>query len=172
MRYCVIAVMVVFLWSAATGAQSRSTDEETIRSIIAKMDQGGSTLMTADHIFWSNAFKRPTIGNERGEEVPGDRAMSERVPGSARHKTTVVRIEIAGSGDLAYEFSNSELSFDLKDGRHLSFPNSALRVWKKEQGTWKVAAQFSRPHYQDTARRSAVSDGDDDRGAARLDRLR
>jgi hypothetical protein len=151
MRCFVIAAIGVLLWTALDGAQSRSADEEAILGIIAKMDQSGPTPFTADHIFWSNAFKRPTIGSERGEEVPGDRAMSERLPGSVRHKTTVVRIEIAGSGDLAYEFSNSELSFDLKDGKHVSFPNSALRVWKKEQGMWKVAAQFSRPHHENTS---------------------
>jgi ketosteroid isomerase-like protein len=69
-----------------------------------------------------------------------------RLPGSQKNKTTVRRIEIAKSGDLAYEFSDSELSFDLKDGKRESFPTSALRVWKKEGGEWKVAAQFSRPH--------------------------
>jgi len=36
----------------------------------------------------------------------------------------------------------------MKDGRNVTFANSALRVWKKEAGKWKVAAQFSRPHNQ------------------------
>jgi hypothetical protein len=31
-------------------------------------------------------------------------------------------------------FSNSEVSFDLKNGKKESFPNSVLRVWKKEAG--------------------------------------
>jgi ketosteroid isomerase-like protein len=50
---------------------------------------------------------------------------------------------------LAYEFSNSTLSFDLKSGSKESFPTSLLRVWKKEDGQWKIAAMFARPHYQD-----------------------
>ena len=72
--------------------------------------------------------------------------MSNRVAGSQHSKTTVVRVEVSKSGDLAYEFSNSEVSFDLKDGNKESFPNSLLRVWRKEAGQWKIAAQFARPH--------------------------
>jgi hypothetical protein len=35
--------------------------------------------------------------------------------------------------DLAYEFSNSEVRFDLKNGgREAATPVSVLRVWKKE----------------------------------------
>ena len=81
--------------------------------------------------------------------VPGDGQVSARVPDSQGAKTTVVRIEVAKSGDLAYEFSNSQVSFDLKDGKKQSFPNSVLRVWKKEADQWKIAAQFARPHYQE-----------------------
>jgi ketosteroid isomerase-like protein len=56
---------------------------------------------------------------------------------------------VAKSGDLAYEFSSAEVSSDLKNGKKESFTNSLLRVWKKEAGQWKIAAQFSRPHYQE-----------------------
>ena len=45
---------------------------------------------------------------------------------------------------MAYEFSNSELSYKLKDGRQESVPVSILRVWRKEGTEWKVAAWFSR----------------------------
>jgi hypothetical protein len=45
-------------------------------------------------------------------------------------------IVVAKSGDLAYEFSNSELSVNP-------------RVWRKEAGQWKIAAQFAGPHYQE-----------------------
>ena len=57
-----------------------------------------------------------------------------------------VRIEIAQSGDLAYEFSNSDLIFDLKSGGRDVTTSSVLRVWKKEEGQWKIAALFARPH--------------------------
>jgi hypothetical protein len=126
-----------------------STDERQIRDLIERYGKGESIPRTADVVFWSGAFKRPIVGSERGEEIPSDRQPSARIPGSERNKTTPVRIEIAKSGDLAYEFSNSILSYDLKSGEKQSGPTSILRVWMKEGGQWKVAAWFARPHYQD-----------------------
>jgi ketosteroid isomerase-like protein len=105
------------------------------------MDQGSCLLV--------RAIKRPVIGSQQAEEVPSDRAPSARKPGSQRNNTTPVRIEIAKSGDMAYEFSTSELSFELKDSQKERLPTSVLRVWKKEASQWKIAAMFARPHYQD-----------------------
>ena len=127
-----------------------SIDEQQIRAQIAQIDSGqpGSSVGTNDRIFWSNAYKRPVIAPERGVERPGDRAVSNRKEGSQRNKTTVVRIEIAKSGDLAYEYSNSEVSFELKDGQKISIAGWAMRAWRKEAGEWRVAAHFSGA-YQD-----------------------
>jgi ketosteroid isomerase-like protein len=83
--------------------------------------------------------------------VPGPRRPGERVPGSQRVASTPVRIEVAKSGNLAYEFSDFVLSFETKTGERVSFPGSALRVWRKEGTAWKVAPAFMRPHYQEGA---------------------
>jgi hypothetical protein len=74
---------------------------------------------------------------------------SERVPGTQRNDTTPVKIEIAKSGDLAYEYSDGRLSFELKSGEKVTLPQSRLRVWKKQNGQWKLAAGFSFPHWQE-----------------------
>jgi hypothetical protein len=152
MRVTTVFVVFVFALLAVISAQTATSDERQIRSLIAKYDSGQREGMgTKDRIFWSGAIKRPVIGSQQGEEVPSDRGLAARVPGSQRNNTTPLRIEIANSGDLAYEFSNSELSFELKDGKKERFPTSVLRVWKKEAGEWKIAAMFARPHYQDQA---------------------
>jgi hypothetical protein len=142
-------------------AQSQSPDERAIRDLIARYDQGESVTLTDDAISWTGEFKRPTVGSQRSEALPADQrpssarlpgAPSQRVPGSRRRVTTPIRIEIAKSGDLAYEFSNSALSFDLENGeREAAIPSSVLRVWKKDGGQWKIAVMFARPHYQETA---------------------
>jgi len=137
--------------STLFNAQSPPTDEQQIRALISNYDAGQTEGMwTKDRIFWSGAIKRPVIGSQQAEEVPSDRAPSARKPRSQRNHTTPDRIEIAKSGDMAYEFSNSELSSELKDGQKERFPTSVLRVWKKEAGEWKIAAMFARPHYQDS----------------------
>jgi hypothetical protein len=154
------AVLCSLAMSAA--AQSPSADERAIRELIARYDTGDRVSHADDIVFWTGDFKRPTIGSQRGEPIPAEArpssarpadSLSERVPGSRRRITTPVRIDIAKSGDLAYEFSHSELTFDLKNGqRETAIPASVLRVWKKEAGQWKIAAMFARPHYQEAPR--------------------
>ena len=155
------AAAVLTSLASSAEAQSQSADERAIRELIARYDKGESVTRTGDVIVWTGEFKRPTVGPQTPEALPADQrpssaripgSPSERVPGSRRRVTTPVRIEIATSGDLAYEFSNSELSFDLKNAeREVAIPASVLRVWKKDGGQWKIAAMFARPHYQEAA---------------------
>jgi hypothetical protein len=142
-------------------AQSPSADERAIRDLIARYDAGESVTRTDDVIVWSGEFKRPTVGSQEREPLPAELRPSSaqapgspaaRVPGSRRRVTTPVRIEIATSGDLAYEFSNSEIRFELTNGQQeVAIPSSVLRVWKKDGGQWKMAAMFARPHYVEAA---------------------
>jgi len=155
------AAAVLASIAVSAEAQSQSVDERAIRDLIARYDAGESVARTDDVVFWTGEFKRPTVGSQRGEALPADQrpssapvpgSPSPRVPGSRRRVTTPVRIEIATSGGLAYEFSNSELVFDLQNGeREAAIPSSVLRVWKKDGGQWKIAAMFARPHYQEAA---------------------
>lgn len=153
MRILVLALVLVIADVSVSAAQTTQSDEQQIRGLIAKYDSGQQQGMFAsDRVFWSGALKRPIVGSQQGEEVPGDRRLSERVPGSQRNTTTVRRIEVAKSGDLAYEFSDSVIRYELKDGTKGALQNSTLRVWRKEAGQWKIAAHFARPHYQDLAK--------------------
>jgi ketosteroid isomerase-like protein len=159
------AAVVLTAVGISTAAQTPSADERAIRDLITRYDRGESVARIADDILWTPDFSRPVIGRQRGgflvsvdpftpDQVAAARAAaaaSPRVPGSRRRVTTPVRIEIAQSGDLAYEFSNSDLSFDLKTGGRDVTTSSVLRVWKKEEGQWKIAALFARPHDVDAA---------------------
>jgi hypothetical protein len=155
------AAGVVAAITISAAARTPSADERAIRDLIARYDTGESVPRTDDVIVWTGEFKRPTIGSQQREPLPADQrpssarapgAASERVPSSRRRVTTPVRIAIAQSGDLAYEFSNSEVVFDLKNGeRETAVPASVLRVWKKDRGQWKMAAMFARPLYQDSS---------------------
>ena len=143
------ALMIVLLPAALPLAQPRSTGEEAIRALIARQNNGEEIAATSDSIVWTGALKRPFVRPGAPEEVPGPRQPAERVPGSQRVVVSPIRIEVAQSGELAYEYSNLALSFDTKAGEHVSFPGSVLRVWRKEGTAWKVAAAFMHPHYQE-----------------------
>jgi len=146
------AVLTILLLIAASPlAQPRSTDEEAIRALIARQNKGEEMASTSDLILWTGALKRPFVRPGTPEEVPGPTQPAARVPGSQRVTVSPVRIEVAKSGDLAYEFSGLMLSFDTKAGQHVSFPGSVLRVWRKEGTAWKVAAAFMHPHNEEGA---------------------
>ena len=149
--FAIPLVLTLTIPLLAQRASSAGSDDAEIRELIARYDRGEVVARTNDVVFWSGVYKYPTIGQEKGEQIPTDRQPSLRVPGSQRTRTTVVRIELSSARDLAYEFSNSTLSFDLKSGTKEEIPTSTLRVWKKEGGQWKIAAMFVRPHYQEPA---------------------
>ncbi len=144
-----VAFAIVLLATAFPLAQPRSTDEQAIRALIARQSTGEEIAWTSDAIIWSGAYKQPIVRPGTAEELPGPRQPAARVPGSQRVAVNPDRIEVAKSGDLAYEFSHFLLSFDTKGGEHVSFPGSALRVWRKEGSEWKVVAAFMRPHDQE-----------------------
>ena len=140
-----IAALCV-ITSVSVHAQDLRSEEAAIRALIAGMNDGKAAPATADRVFWSGALKRPIIGKEQGEALGGPEGIANRVPGSQKTRITPVRIEIAKSADMAWEFSNSHTSFQLKDGKTVEFDQSLLRVWKRDASGWKIAAFFVHPH--------------------------
>lgn len=135
-----LCVLVLVLGVPSLQAADAKTEEAAIRAAIASEHP----KLTDDSIFWSGAYKRPTIRPEKGEAFP-EAQMSKRI--NMKITTTVQRIEVAASGDLAYEFSYGTLDYDLAGppSQHIALKTGLLRVWKKVDDEWKIAAQFSRP---------------------------
>ena len=117
-------------------AQAQQVDiraeEAAIRALVNGSD---CPPYTEDAIFWSGAYPQPLIGTRDSANVkPHPEArMDQRRNTKATNE--IVRLEVAAAGDMAYEFSNFTLSYDMADTQqHLSFPGSMLRVWKKVNG--------------------------------------
>jgi ketosteroid isomerase-like protein len=149
-KHLVTFISVVFVAALAVlarGAGKDATEEAAIRTLIAAYDdnaQAGAVPHLADQIFWSSAFKRPVMGSEKGVPVANSTSAPDRVPGSQRSRTEPLKIVISDSHDLAYEYSKSNLQFDMKSGQHIRLETGQLRIWQKEGGEWKIAAMFSR----------------------------
>lgn len=135
-----VCVLLLLLGVPSLQAADSKTEEAAIRAAIAS----GQAKPTEDEIFWSGAYQRPFVRPNKGEEIPGA-TLSQR--SNQKQTTDVQRIEVAASGDLAYEFSYMALDFDLPGPppHHVGFKAGLLRVWKKVNGDWKVAASFARP---------------------------
>ena len=145
----VAMVALALSLAAPSTVRAQSADEQAIRALIAAFDAGKPLPHTDDAVQWSGAYKKPSTRTVPAEEIPSGRGPADRVPGSQRNHTTPLRIEIAKSGDLAYEYSDGQLSFELKSGQKMTLQQSILRVWRKEQGQWKLAAGFTFPHWQE-----------------------
>jgi ketosteroid isomerase-like protein len=113
-------------------------DDAAIRAIITA---GGDYPRTEDPISWSGAYKRPSVGAKRAEAYSQTNLERRK---NQKDTARVQRLDVAASGDMASEFSYGTLEYDLET-QHVSFDYATLRVWKKVNGQWKLAAEFRRP---------------------------
>jgi ketosteroid isomerase-like protein len=143
-----LAAVALTLAIAGPAVAQVSADEAAIRDAVAQLGKGGVDLRTRDQVFFSGSYVRPIVTGENEPELTTRGRRS--VPGSDRVTWRVRRIEVASSGDLAYEFSDGTIARRVKrpDGTEeaATLENSALRVWKKVDGRWLVAVHFSAPH--------------------------
>ncbi len=142
--------LLAFVFSDLRGAGSDAAEEAAIRKIIAAHDQkGGGGLegvpQLEDRVIWTGSAKRPMVGDEK-EQLLSASSVLNRVPGHTTIKTEPIRIVIAESRDLAYEYGKVTTEFDLKSGEHVKLEAGLLRVWQKQDGNWKEAAVFTRPY--------------------------
>lgn len=135
-----LCILLLLLAVPSLQAADLKTEEAAIRAAITS----GQAKATDDEIVWTGAYERPFVRPNKGVEVPGS-DLSKR--SNEKHTTDVQRIEVAASGDLAYEFSYSTLEYDLPGPppHHVAFKTGLLRVWKKVNGDWNLAAVFARP---------------------------
>lgn len=142
------AALLVGAGDPVIGQAAMSHDEQAIRQRITDLTRTAVDLRTADSIFFSGVLTRPFIRGQ-GKPEPTTRGQTV-VAGSDRVETRVRRIEIAAGGDMAYEFSDGTIRRLVRgpDGREepATLENSSLRVWRKIDGRWLVAAHFSAPH--------------------------
>ena len=138
---------IIVAASSGLGAQ-QDADEKAIREAIARWDAENRIPQTADSIFWSGAYKRPAVRGQGTAELTTRTQAANRE--SSKRVTTIRRIEISQSRDMAYEFSDGDVVVRELDASgkmtDRKFKNSSLRVWKKVDGQWQVAAAFARAH--------------------------
>jgi ketosteroid isomerase-like protein len=139
-RAAVVIVSLVMTGSFVHGQSSSAADQ--IRQRITEFDRGGSArnaLGMKDAVVWTGASSKPlTKESDKPDLVAPNRRNDV-------FKTTVQRIEVSQSADMAYEYSTFSVSYD-DDRGHTEGTGALLRVWKKDGGTWKIAVQFQRPY--------------------------
>ena len=139
-RAAIVIASLVIPASFVHGQSSSAADQ--IRQRIAEFDRGGSArnaLAMKDSVYWTGASSKPlTKETDKPDLVAPNRRNDV-------FKTTVQRVEVSQSADMAYEYSTFSVAYD-DDRGHTAGNGALLRVWKKDGGTWKIAAQFQRPY--------------------------
>ena len=143
MRQAILVGVGVTLFAAVATMQATKVDRRADEAAIRALANGprNNLKTTDDEIFWSGLYPRPIVkGKTQVAPSPQFRVDQRR---NQKETWDVLRVEVAEAGDMAYEFANYTLSFDMADTKeHVSFPGAALRVWKKVNGEWRVAAVF------------------------------
>ena len=149
MKNCFLVLVIVLGSAVYALAQNPSADEEAIRDVIAEIIAGRPAPLTTDTVFWSGAYVKPIVRGEQPQARPGSSAEgNNRI--NQKMGVTVLQLHVAASGDMAYEYSTFQASWDRKDnGRHFALEGGLLRVWRKMDGKWLIAASFQHP-YDDT----------------------
>src|SRR5215207_2245575 len=98
-------ILIAFLiCSNLANAQNNSSDEQTIRNIVAQENEGKNVIQSTDSlIFVSGAYPRPLIGKQRTAE---DQQINEKMKIERQNfsnKRVIERIVVSQAGDMAYE---------------------------------------------------------------------
>src|ERR1700722_20695924 len=137
----------------------RTKKPQFARSLPITIRRGGGlegVPQLADRVIWTGSAKRPMVGDEK-EELRSTSSVPNRVPGHTTIKTEPIRIVIADSHDLAYEYGKVTTEFDLKSGEHVKLEAGMLRVWQKQDGNWKEAAALLDPTTLSNAAKAACA---------------
>ncbi len=143
MKAC-IAVIVLFA-SMAVVAQSPTADREAIRALDKQWSQaaGAKDLDKAVSFYAPDAYAMPF--NAPAAKTPEQiRAMWKGMmaaPGYAL-KFGPTRIEVAKSGDMAYDIGTFELKENDPQGKPSTIIGKYVVVWKKIGGQWKAVADI------------------------------
>lgn len=145
-RYGVSALLV----AASISGADKQKEEQAIRARVAELDRvltADAALVTDDIVYVTGQYEQPLEGKQAIAEA---RQRLRQEPSRARKNekrtTTIKRLRIADSGELAYEYSEAKNEFDRPDGTHVAGTVSMLRVWRKAGDSWKVEAAFIRPN--------------------------
>lgn len=145
MRLALVSGMFVSFLSAQGQAAG---NEQTIRQLVADQNAGKQVIAyTENRIFVIGPFARPSIG----KNDPAYRQVMDSLGNVRRNVKAIqqiVRLEVAGSGDMAYEYGEGQTEYDDQNNQHTAFTNSYVRIWRKVNGQWLVDVFFARPNRQ------------------------
>ena len=146
LRVALVSFAVLAAASSSAGAQNRGADEKAIRAAIDLINSGRGQEVpsTPDRVFWSGALVRPNVRGEKPEPRANSSAGNRS---NEKTAVTVNQLHVSASGDMAYEYSTFKSSWVRNDTKQtIQREGGLLRVWRKIDGKWHIAASFQQPY--------------------------
>ena len=140
--FTAIAALSVEGCGSGAPKDTRAEDEATIRTYSANVSEAARTK-DVDKVasFYADdalAFSNYSATTTTKEAMRADMRKSFSAPGTISWKTSA--IEVARSGDLAYEHGRYRFTTTEKDGKSKTQTGNYLLVWRKPPGgDWKIA---------------------------------
>jgi uncharacterized protein (TIGR02246 family) len=140
--FAAIATFLVEGCGSRAPKDTRAEDEATIRAYSATASEAARTK-DVDKVasFYADdalAFSNYSATTTTKEAMRADLRNAFSVPGTISWKTSA--IEVARSGDLAYEHGRYTYTTTEKDGKSKTQTGNYLLVWRKSPGgDWRIA---------------------------------
>ena len=143
---CIIGLL---LFQPCLKAQSsnntKQSDEQIIRNMIERANKGERSLKYTDSIVIAfPALPYPQVGKQRTEQELKLWADIKKERSNEKLIRHILRIEIASSGDMAYEYGSYTVDYDNPAKQHVHNDGSYLHVWRKVNHEWLIEAIFNR----------------------------
>jgi uncharacterized protein (TIGR02246 family) len=140
--FAAIAAFLVEGCGSGAPKDTRDEDEATIRAYSAAASQAAHAKdVDKEAAFYADdalAFSNYSATTTTKEAMRADMQKGFSEPGTISWKTSV--IEVARSGDLAYEHGRYAYVTTEKDGKSKTQTGNYLLVWRKSPGgDWKIA---------------------------------
>lgn len=149
-KYPLLLTPVVALILALTSCQqpappapdTRAADETAIR---AACDDAVKALAAADPAKWASFYTDDAVGMAVDSPVvQGKENMQKYMEAMLKEKPefsfNVAKVEVAKSGDLAYQWGTGKVAVKDKKGKVAETTFKWLTAWKKQaDGSWKIA---------------------------------
>lgn len=123
------------------------TNEQAIRALVERQNRGEEVIKGTDEFVFASGVTAayPVVGHQPSTEtleVPERAGLEQPAPVVYER---IVRLVVAQSGELAYEYGDCAFGLAAPEPKAQSFDGSYLRVWRKQNGHWLVDAAFARP---------------------------
>jgi ketosteroid isomerase-like protein len=135
-----LSVLIAGFGVCSAFAQKAPCTEEFIRA------NSSRPPLTEDFYLFNPIMEKPAIGKEERDKANAAIRSNAQLMANRKNfkgdPSKVDRVVVDPSGDMAYEYGTTRISFDQQDGKHVDAIHAFLRVWRVDGGSCKLAASM------------------------------